>query len=779
MSWDEIQTRVAQESSKRLDLMVYRLGLGHHSNGLRVQEKSLPGQFFFSTGELRSRTDLLKKHLPSEVAALIVEADSILEHRFRLLGYEDIQYGSEIDWHLDAIHGKRAPLKPWYKIHFLDFEEVGDHKITWELNRHQHFVTLAKAWRFTGKQTYINELLKQWYDWQTANPYPMGINWSSSLEAAFRSLSWIWVQQLLTDCEAVPTDFRLKLAQALALHARYIERYLSTYFSPNTHLLGEAVALFFIGTLCPQFDSAERCRKRGWQILIEEAQRQVRPDGVYFEQSLYYHVYALDLFLHARVLAAGNQIDVPGEFDVTINKMLEVVATVSQAGLIAFGDDDGGRLFNPCRNRPEHLTDPIAIGALLFERNDLKNAATLTEEAIWLFGETAVTSLPQAKGEREKIRSAAFESGGIFLLASTSEKDGQMQMMIDAGPQGTANSGHGHADALAIQVSLHGRPLLVDSGTFSYMSEERNLFRGTAAHNTMQVDGFDQAVPEGPFAWSAIPEVRAEKWIAGETFSLFVGSHNGYARLSDPVIHRRFVFHLHGCFWLARDVAVGNAPHRLQTFWHFAPNVTLVEHKNGFVAFPSEIAPTPRPAQLGLIPVEDPRWSSQIISGDVSQVYGKKEPAAILECSAKLKLPAEHATLLRPTTGVPNELGTLRSAGHTDTGVMAYRYEESGTTHVMIFADSAHGVWHSCGISSDARLVYFQVNGGRLIHFILCEGRSAQIDGSPILSHNKTIERFEWLVRRGIPAIFSSDETAANSWSGNAPESFHSLCLVI
>jgi len=780
MNWDEVQTRVAQESGKRLDLAIYRLGLGNRWNEVHDPNKSNQGQFFFSTEELQCRTDLLKTHLPSEVAAIIAEADAILEHRFRLLGYDDVRYGPEIDWHLDAVHGKRPPLKPSFKVRYLDFEEVGDHKVTWELNRHQHLVTLAKAWRFTSNAAYVEELIKQWHGWQAANPYPMGINWSSSLEAAFRSVSWIWVQRLLADCDVLPSGFYTDISLALAIHARYVERTLSTYFSPNTHLLGEAVALFFIGTLCPQFESAERWRKRGWKILIEEAERQVHPDGVYFEQSLYYHVYALDFFLHSRVLADRNHIDVPSEFDITLNKMLNFVAAVSRAGPpMGFGDDDGGRLFNSRRNHSEQLTDPLATGALLFRRNDLKRVATLTEEAIWLFGETAVTSLRQGVAEREKLSSAAFESSGIFLLASASEILGPMQMMIDAGPQGTANSGHGHTDALAIQVSLDRQPLLVDSGTFSYMSEERDMFRGTAAHNTMRVDGLDQAVPEGPFAWSAIPAVKAEKWIAGETFSLFAGSHNGYARLSDPVIHRRFVFHLHGSFWLVRDVAEGNASHKVETYWHFAPGVNLLKNENGFVAASSAIAPEESQARLGLIPLEDTRWSSQIISGYVSPVYGKKEPAQILRCSTKMTLPTEHATLLPAITGVANELGTLRTAGHTNSGVTAYRYEDSATTHVIIFADSAVGTWTSCGISSDARLVYFQVNNERITHFILCEGKCAQIEGAPILSHDSTIERFEWLIRDGIAAIFSSDDRAANSWSGNAIDSLNSLSLVV
>ncbi len=116
------------------------------------------------------------------------------------------------------------------------------------------------------------------------------------------------------------SSFQNDLLRALALNGRHIERYLSTYFSPNTHLLGEAVALFLIGTLYPQLSSAEEWKKNGWRIIQEEAVRQVRPDGVYFEQSLYYHVYALDFFLHARLLASRNGMEIPSGFDLRHQK---------------------------------------------------------------------------------------------------------------------------------------------------------------------------------------------------------------------------------------------------------------------------------------------------------------------------------------------------------------------------------------------------------------------------------------------------------------------------
>ncbi len=186
MSWDEMRTRLGQELSKRTEHALYRVGMTPGPGGIGAAGEGV--KFFFSPGQVQERVALLKKYLPSEVELTIADANEILQHRFRLLGYRDLDFGAEIDWHLDAVHGKRASLKAWYKVPFLDFQQVGDHKIIWELNRHQHLVTLAKAWAFAGDDKYAREIAKQFYSWRKANPYPMGINWGSSLEVAFRSL---------------------------------------------------------------------------------------------------------------------------------------------------------------------------------------------------------------------------------------------------------------------------------------------------------------------------------------------------------------------------------------------------------------------------------------------------------------------------------------------------------------------------------------------------------------------------------------------------------------
>src|SRR5207237_10703777 len=120
--------------------------------------------------------------------------------------------------------------------------------------------------------------------------------------------------------------------------------------------------------------------------------RQVLSDGLHFEQSTYYHVYALDLFLHAAVLASLNNVPIPPEFDRTLEKMLDALCLLGRAGMPPrLGDDEGGRLFDQGRKRGEHLLDPLATGAVLFGRGDFKSVAgELREETLWLLCEHGI-----------------------------------------------------------------------------------------------------------------------------------------------------------------------------------------------------------------------------------------------------------------------------------------------------------------------------------------------------------------------------------------------------
>ncbi len=760
MSRAELADRIRQELRKRADAILFGLGIDpSHSEVLRL--KSGSRRFFFCSEEVPRYLDLLRERMPQQTELIVKQAEKICQHRFDLLGYEDLDYGREIDWQTDRVNGIQAPRELWFKIRYLDFGSVGDAKVTWELNRHQHLVTLAKAYRITNDYRFARELIHQWRHWQSENPYPRGINWTSTLEVAFRSLSWIWVYFLLEGTAAMTAEFREQWLRAIARSGRHIELYLSTYFSPNTHLLGEAAALFFIGTLCPELHSASRWQQQGWQILLRESERQVRSDGFYFEQSTYYHVYALDFLLQASVLAALNDMPFPPAYDRRLEQMLDVLALLCRAGAPPrWGDDDGGRVFDPRRNRAEHLCDPLAAGVVLFGRGDYK---LLTggpcEETLWLLGERGIAEFDRIEAKQPGMSSVALPETGLYVMSSS---EGKLQAVIDAGPQGALTAGHGHADALSLTLSAEGRELLGDLGTYEYVSAgtERIRFRGTAAHNTLQFDGRNQADPKGPFGWERLTDTKAESWISGQTFDLFVGSHDGYSLPQNSAVHRRWVFFRKSKFWLVRDLMLGTGMHQLDLRWHLNPELSNSRQAEGRFCSRGE---------RGGIAIFSPAgktWSRTVEQGAWSSVYGKAEPATEIRFTSVTTLPAEFATLLAPSSASLDktdvQAGLMQVSAPPQVSV--YRFIHNREKHCFIFSQG--NSWTFQEWKSDAKFMYCCSTDGKLNLLVFCDGTHVELRGSKIASCPNRVLRCEIIHSHDTTQVVCSDEDILVSREG-------------
>jgi hypothetical protein len=502
--------------------------------------------------------------------------------------------------------------------------------------------------------------------------------------------------------------------------------------------------LFYLGTLCPEIPAARQWQQTGWKIIQQEIESQVRPDGLHFEQSLYYHVYALDFFLHARLLAARNRIPIPSAMDCVLLKMLNVLKVLAQSGWVeGFGDDDGGRVFNPRRNRVENMADPLAIGAALYDSDEYAGVAELTEEAVWLFGENAVTRLA-LRPPAPAPRSHAFASAGLYIMAD--DEPCPQQMMIDAGPQGTGRSGHGHCDALSIRFSVNGQRVLIDPGTCVYISDDndRNLFRGTSAHNTLRVDGLDQALPVGPFAWSSIPAVKTERWIAGKGFDFLVASHDGYGRLPDPVLHQRLIFHAKGGFWFLFDTAQGRQCHLLEIFWHFAPSLRVTNQDGEITAsLPQSIAPATHSPGIALLGCRNSAWNAELSSALDSPAYGSKRTTPMACLRSRTVLPAESALLLVPLMAgaAPGYFADCTEPG---SNARAYRYDLTQSTQYVILRDG-EGNWTHSRWTSDAELVYCHLRDGRPAHIVMISGSFANWQEQNLVSLQKPAEYVEWL----------------------------------
>src|SRR5512144_977296 len=310
----EISCRARQEGSKWIDRLIdpHPRSLGASIPTERADRwvDEMAGHFFAGPGE-PGVPGLVRERLPESAQRIVAAADRALAKRFDLLGYRDLSFGEPIDWHLDPVAKRQTPLRHWTTLDPLDGATVGDSKVVWELNRHQWLVGLGQAYRLTGDERYAAMFADTIRDWLRANPPGMGINWASSLEVAFRLISWCWALSLFRGAAAVTPDLRAALVGGIVAHASRIERYLSYYFSPNTHLTGEALGLFYAGALFPDTPGAARWCRLGADILIQEAAGQILPDGVYMEQATCYQRYTAEIYLHFVILAERNGFAVP------------------------------------------------------------------------------------------------------------------------------------------------------------------------------------------------------------------------------------------------------------------------------------------------------------------------------------------------------------------------------------------------------------------------------------------------------------------------------------
>jgi hypothetical protein len=484
-------------------------------------------------------------------------AGRILQHRFPLLGME-IETGPEIRWRRDYVSGKETPAVYFRTIPYLDLARAGDHKIIWELNRHQHMVLLAQACLLTGRAEFLSEIETQLDSWLQENRFQRGINWASALEVALRSLSWMWVDRLVG--ARMQAAARRRLREGLYRHALHLEANLSVYFSPNTHLLGEAVALHALGLMFRGIAGAQAWERRGAQVAAAEMERQVRADGSHFEQSSYYHVYALDMFLFHAILARPSQ-----SYREKLGRMAQYLAALMgpSRSLPFLGDDDGGRFFHPFGPRHRFGRATLAAcGCFLGRPEWIGQEEDLHECATWWLGPRVGAERPRAAtgatGGASPGESRWFAGAGVAVMRA-----GPVHCIVDAGPLGPFRAGHSHADTLSIVARTGAQDLLIDPGTFSYSDAHwRDVFRGTAAHNTVRLNGLDQADPAGPFGWRNPPQVALRQWHTDESADYLDAQ-----CLSRGFRHRRrVVFVKPELLFILDDIEGG--PAGAEQFWH-------------------------------------------------------------------------------------------------------------------------------------------------------------------------------------------------------------------
>jgi hypothetical protein len=312
---------------------------------------------------------------------------------FALKGYD---LGSPPRWNRDPKTGIEAPLEFGPLLDYRDGALVGDCKYLWEINRHQHLVTLAQAHALTGRARYFEALRRHLESWFTLCPPRRGANWSSANEAGLRLMNWSVAWQLIGGAGSpffeTPEGAQLRRRWLASVyeHVRFIREHFSLYSSANNHLIGEATGVFVAAVTWPHWPEASAWRHQALDILEREILTQNAADGVNLEQALSYQQYEIDMFLLGLLAADANGIAISAAFGARLRTMMEFIAAVMDAGgnVPMIGDSDDGIVVRFCPQEGFcRFRSVLATGAILFRRGEFKlKAGALDDKTRWLTG---------------------------------------------------------------------------------------------------------------------------------------------------------------------------------------------------------------------------------------------------------------------------------------------------------------------------------------------------------------------------------------------------------
>jgi len=450
-------------------------------------------------------------------------------------------------------------------------------------------------------------------DWIAANPPPSQPGWQPYVISR-RIANWTkWLS--VAGRPARPTDAGAIL-RSLYQQALYLERHLERHLRGN-HLLENGRALVLAGA-CFSGPDAERWLRTGLRLCRQEAEEEVLADGGHFERSPMYHCLVLEALLDTVQVARAVDLEPEDLVDVALRNMypLEALQDAVEVSRV-WGTDLTDAARRMARALPV-LCHPDGGIALL---ND--SACGIAPAPADLLAYAT-----EVLGEVPAVEEDVLPQTGYVGLGRGGDR-----LLLDAGAIGPEYvPGHAHADTLSFELSVGGKRVIVDSGVYDYdPGPARGYCRGTAAHNTVRVDGLDQSEVWASFRVARRARPGEVHWGRRGDLSFVTAAHDGYERLPGRVGHRRQVVHAPGPVWLVCDRLSGEGEHRVQSYLHFAPGLKLEQRDHHWVAL-QEGVPCLYVAFYGVL-------GPTLRSGWYCPEFGRREQNAVLVLDGVVALP--------------------------------------------------------------------------------------------------------------------------------------------
>lgn len=504
---------------------------------------------------------------------------------FRYFGHIPLSAGFPPDWHTNLFNG----LRPSSTLHWSQMDDFGhgDIKVIWELNRFGFTYMLVRAYWRTGDERHAEMFWSLLEDWRAHNPPHQGANWKCGQETSIRVMAWCFgLYGFLEACTSSARRVAL-LAQMIAVSGQRIAANIDYALSQrNNHGISEGAGLWTIGTLFPELRQAAQWREEGRRILEDQAQTLIYPDGSFSQHSVNYH--RLMLHTYVWVMRLGKLCQQPFSDDLHA-RITQAAIWLYQiqdeiSGRVpCYGNNDGS-LILPLNTCDDQDYRPVIQAAhYLCHATRCYSDGPWDEDLLWLYGVDAL----HAPTDSPPRRDFQAHEGGYYTL-----RDSNGFAFLRCA---TFIHRPGHADMLHLDLWWRGQNIALDAGTYSYNAPSpwNNSLAHTAYHNTITVDETDQMERLSRFFWA--PWVRSRllhhKQLSSGKLTYWEGEHNGYARLSPPVRHRRGVIRLGHGWWLVLDGLTSTTQHTYRQHWLFPDASHTWDALNGSLTLQTRAGP--------------------------------------------------------------------------------------------------------------------------------------------------------------------------------------------
>src|SRR5215510_4386622 len=525
-------------------------------------------------------------------------------------------------------------------------KEDEEWRIAW--SKFYYGLDLASAYAETGEHRFQHAWERLVDSWIRQVP----IDFGPSDAIGRRIQNWIYAWNIFAAAPYFPgfcEGLEEKIVDSLARQSNYLRNNLT---AERNHRTLELYALLVVALAVPEAASAGLL-EFAMAALHDNLLADIREDGVHCEQSTHYHMVVLRSFLAARENARRFGLSFPAAYDARLERACEFVLHCHRpdGGIPTLSDSDSG-----------NYSDLLQLAFSILARPD------------FLYGGTA-----GAEGRPPRRRYASFPQGGYYIQRS-GWGEGEIPfeqerfLIFDCGPLG--DGGHGHYDLLNVEIAAGGKPWLVDPGRYTYAEHTPNMrhwFKGTAAHNTVCVDGLDQVPyrrgkPKGPPSQGRL----LARWSAPR-FDVLCGMAESPAY---EVVHTRCIFFVADEYWIICDSLKGNRPHRYDLRFHLAPEAWNQTEASGNTVHAPGVALIFSQGKLSL----EPGW--------IAPRYGVKLRApvisAVIEGSS-----AEFVTLVVPREFF-RQVSSLKICTVPDdtSGSSAVVIDGDGVTDYVAFSSS-------------------------------------------------------------------------------------------